>query len=134
MSADDNLKTVQAMYEAFGRGDLGTILDSVTDDVDWSAEAAAASAPWYGPRRGKDQVTTFFEAFGSTMEVQEFTPVSIAANDEDVFAVVRCRTKARATGKDVDMNLHHFFRFRDGKVWYYRGTEDTAQVEAALRG
>lgn len=32
------------------------------------------------------------------------------------------------------MNLHHFFRFRDGKVAYYRGTEDTALVETVLRG
>lgn len=132
MSADDNIKTVQAIYEAFGRGDLGTILDALVDDVDCSAEGVSTTVPWYGGRRGKDQVTSFFEAFGSTMEVKEFTPVSIGANGEDVFAVVRCRTTARATGKDVDMNLHHFFRFRDGKIWYYRGSEDTAQVEASL--
>jgi hypothetical protein len=32
------------------------------------------------------------------------------------------------------MDLHHWFRFRDGKIYYYRGTEDSAQTEAALRG
>ena len=31
------------------------------------------------------------------------------------------------------MDLHHFFTFRDGKIAYYRGTEDTAQTAAALR-
>ena len=31
------------------------------------------------------------------------------------------------------MNLHHFFTFRDGKIAYYRGIEDTAQTEAVLR-
>jgi len=29
---------------------------------------------------------------------------------------------------------HHYFKFRDGKVAYYRGTEDTAQTETVLRG
>ena len=29
--------------------------------------------------------------------------------------------------------LHHYFKFRDGKIAYYRGTEDTAQTEAVLR-
>ena len=29
-------------------------------------------------------------------------------------------------------NLHHYFQFRDGKVSYYRGSEDTAQTAAAL--
>ena len=40
MSSDDNTKTIRDVYEAFGRGDLAVILDSVTDDVDWAAEAS----------------------------------------------------------------------------------------------
>jgi ketosteroid isomerase-like protein len=134
MGAEDNIKTIQAIYEAFGRGDIGTVLDGVADDVDWSTDAATRGAPWYGPRHGKGDVVAFFEAFGSTMEVQEFTPLSFAANDDgEVFAVVRCRATSRATGGQMDQNLHHFFRIRDGRVAYYRGSEDTAQVEAALR-
>jgi ketosteroid isomerase-like protein len=31
-------------------------------------------------------------------------------------------------------NLHHVFRFRDGKIAYYRGSEDTAQTAAVLPG
>jgi ketosteroid isomerase-like protein len=31
------------------------------------------------------------------------------------------------------MNLHHYFTFRDGKIAYYRGTEDTAQTQATLQ-
>ena len=83
MSADANIKTITGLYEAFGRGDVAAILDAVTDDVDWAAEAASSAAPWYGVRHGKDGVAAFFTAFGSTMEVEEFTPVSIAANDTD---------------------------------------------------
>lgn len=134
MSADANIKTITSVYEAFGRGDVAAILDAVTDDVDWAAEAASSGAPWYGVRHGKDAVAGFFTDFGSTMEVEEFTPVSVAANDTDVLTVVRFRSKSRATGKSAAMDLHHFFRFRDGKIAYYRGTEDTAQTEAVLRG
>jgi uncharacterized protein len=79
MSADANIKTIAEVYEAFGRGDVAAILDAVTDDVDWAAEAASTAAPWYGVRRGKDAVAEFFSGFGSTMEVEEFTPVSFAA-------------------------------------------------------
>jgi len=28
------------------------------------------------------------------------------------------------------VDLHHYFAFRDGKIAYYRGTEDTAQTQA----
>jgi ketosteroid isomerase-like protein len=133
MSADANIKTVVAAYEAFGRGDVAAILDAVTDDVDWAAEAATPTAPWYGVRHGKDAVAQFFTDFGSAMEVEEFTPLTFAANETDVLTVVRCRATSRRTGKSTAMDLHHLFRFRDGKIAYYRGTEDTAQVEAALR-
>ena len=133
MSANDNTKTIQRVYEAFGRGDVAFILDCVADDVDWASEAAdAKGAPWYGPRKGRAAVGAFFEAFGSAMEVEDFTPTAFAANDTDVFALVRFRVKARATGRTVAMDLHHYFKFRDGKIAYYRGTEDTAQVAAAL--
>ena len=85
-------------------------------------------------RHGKDAVAAFFAAFGSTMEVEEFTPVSFAANETDVLTVVRFRARSRRTSKTAAMDLHHFFRFRDGKIAYYRGTEDTAQTETVLRG
>jgi uncharacterized protein len=134
VSADANIKTITQVYEAFGRGDVATILDAVTDDVDWAAEAASSAAPWYGVRHGRDAVAAFFSDFGSTMEVEEFTPVSFAANDTDVLTVVRFRARSRGTGKTAEMNLHHYFKFRDGKIAYYRGSEDSAQTEAVLRG
>ncbi len=34
---DTNIKTVQQIYEAFGRGDVATILDKVDDNVDWAS-------------------------------------------------------------------------------------------------
>jgi uncharacterized protein len=134
VSANDNVKTIQSVYEAFGRGDVAAILEVLTDDVDWASEAAdATGAPWYGVRHGRDEVTAFFEAFGSTMEVEEFTPTVFAATDTEVLTVVRLRAKTRAGGRPVAMDLHHRFTFRDGKIAYYRGTEDTQQTVAALR-
>jgi uncharacterized protein len=134
MSADANIKTIMGVYEAFGRGDVAAILDAVTSDVDWAAEADPAVAPWHGVRHGRDAVAAFFTEFGATMEVEEFIPVSLAANDTDVLSVVRFRARSRATGKTAAMDLHHFFKFRDGKIAYYRGTEDTAQTQAVLQG
>jgi ketosteroid isomerase-like protein len=129
MSADSNIATIKSIYEAFGRGDVPTILNALSDDVDWAAEAATTGgAPWYGVRTGKAEVRSFFEQFGSSMEVDEFTPVTFAANDNDVMAVVRLKARHRASGRTVAMDLHHWFTFRDGLIAHYRGTEDTAQV------
>jgi transcriptional/translational regulatory protein YebC/TACO1 len=31
VSAEENIKTIQRVYEAFGRGDVGTIVEAVTE-------------------------------------------------------------------------------------------------------
>lgn len=133
MGAEDNVKTIQSIYEAFGRGDLPVILEALTEDVDWAADTSSQVAPWYGVRRGKGQVERFFQDFGSTMEVEEFTPRAFAANDSEVHTIVGFRGRARNTGRPIEMNLHHYFVFSGPRISYYRGSEDTAQTEGALR-
>ena len=133
MSGKQNIETIKAVYAAFGRGDVGAIIDAVTDDVDWASDTSSDAAPWYGVRKGKDGVGAFFEAFGKAMEVEDFTPLAFGSNDDgDVFSTVRFAARSRDTGKLATMQLHHWFRFSNGRIAYYRGTEDTAITAAAL--
>lgn len=133
MSAEQNIATVKAMYEAFGRGDVDAVLECCTDDVDWATDAAIEIAPWYGIKHGKAEVASFFAGIAETGPVTEFTPLSFTSNDDgDVMVFIRYAFTVAATGKDVAMNLHHFWQFRDGKVAYCRSAEDTALVASAL--
>jgi len=134
MSEQANITTVQAIYEAFGRGDVDAILERLTDDVDWASEADSEIAPWHGVRRGKDQVPSFFEALGATIDVTEFTPLTFASNATDVLVVIRFGLTVRENGNSGSMDLHHWWRLRDGKVCFYRGTENTALTAALLTG
>jgi ketosteroid isomerase-like protein len=130
--ANDNIKTVQLVYEAFGRGDVDAILAVVTDDVDWASEPDSTVAPWHGVHKGKGEVPKFFASIASNLEVTEFTPQTFASNETDVLTVVRFAMRIPATGKQGAMDLHHWFRFRDGKIERYRGTEDTALTAELL--
>jgi uncharacterized protein len=129
---DPKITTVQHIYEAFGRGDVGVILDQLTDDVDWASCPDSDVAPWHGIHQGKAEVPHFFKALGENLEITEFTPLSFAANDTDVMVVTRWSATAPATGKTVTMDIHHWWRFRDGKIYLYRGTEDTARTQDML--
>jgi ketosteroid isomerase-like protein len=133
MAGDENIEIIRRVYDAFGRDDIDAVMAVVADDVDWATEAASTVAPWWGVRHGKREVAQFFEDYGSAMAVEEFSPIAFAANATEVLTVVHCRAVSRATGKAVVHDLHHFFRFEDGKIAFHRATEDTAQIEAALR-
>lgn len=134
MSAEENIATIRAIYEAFGKGDVETILAAVADDVDWAVDAEPV-APWYGQRRGKDGVASFFADIASSAEVQDFGVEGIGASDTEVFAFLRFAVRFKSTGREASFHLHHYFRFGgDGKIKYYRGTEDSALVKHALAG
>ena len=129
---DPKIKTIQSVYEAFGRGDVGFILDQLTDDVDWASCPDSDIAPWHGIHRGKAEVPNFFKALAENLQITEFTHLSFAANDTDVLVVTRFAATAPATGKSAAMDIHHWWRFRDGRIYLYRGTEDTALTKDLL--
>ena len=97
----------------------------------FASEPDQRIAPWHG-KRTKAQVPAFFQALAEAVDVTEFTPMAFASNDTDVMAVIRWGAKAKATGRSGVMDIHHWWRFRDGKICLYRGTEDTAQTQDML--
>ncbi len=130
MTEQDHLSTVQTLYEAFGRGDIAAIEAQLADDVDWSVEAASSTAPWFGPRNGKDATSRFFAELGENIEVSDFRPHSFATGQDDVHCLVDWTFRSRAAGREARMTMHHYWRFRDGKIAYFRGSEDTEQTAA----
>ena len=130
--SDPKIEAVQRVYEAYGRGDVDAVLAELADNVDWSAEAASTSAPWYDKIRGKGDVPRFFKEIGSSVDVTEFTPLSFTSNDTDVIVAVHWAFTVNATGKRAAMNMQHWWRFADGKIVFFRGSEDTEQSAAAF--
>jgi ketosteroid isomerase-like protein len=134
MSTDDNIKLIRTAYEAFGRGDIPAVLDVIQDDCDWGVEASGPIAPYYGTRHGKDEILAFFQELGATFEVDRFEPTAMAGDGNDVLTVVAYAIRSRATGKTATMNIHHHFKIADGKITYFRGSEDSALVKDLLAG
>jgi ketosteroid isomerase-like protein len=134
MSSDDNIKLIRTAYEAFERGDIPAVLDVIGDDCDWGVEASGQIAPYYGMRHGKGEILAFFQELASTFAVERFEPTVIAGDGDDVLAVVAYAIRSNATGKSATMNIHHHFKVVDGKLRYFRGSEDTQLVKDLIAG
>jgi ketosteroid isomerase-like protein len=72
----DRINLIKDIYAAFGRGDIFTILASLTDDVSWEFEAPAELS-WSGIRRGPREAAGFFSGIAAEhadpkLEVVEF--------------------------------------------------------------
>ena len=127
-----HLDAVGRLYAAYGRGDIPGALADLADDVDWAAEAAGARLPWYGPHQGKHDVPRFFEAIASSIDVTEFEIVGMTSNDTDVVATVHWSYTVKTTGKTATMYMQHWWRFADGKIVFFRGSEDSLQSAVAF--
>jgi ketosteroid isomerase-like protein len=130
--SDSKIEAVQRLYAAYGRGDIDGVLAELADDVDWAAEAASTSVPWYGSYRGKNEVPGFFKQIGSSIQVTEFAPLAFTSSDSEVITVVRWAYTVNTTGKTAQMHMFHWWRFAHGKIVAFRGSEDTEQSAAAF--
>jgi len=137
MSAEKNLRIVQDMYAAFGRGDLGFVLEQIDDECDGFGviSGTETGVPWHGGTtiKGKAGAARFFEALASSVNHERFEQRDFAATGDHVYATVRLVQTIRATGKTLEQpEVIHHFTFRNGKVVRCRVGEDTALTSASF--
>jgi ketosteroid isomerase-like protein len=138
MSAEDNLRIVQDMYAAFGRGDVGFVVDQIDDACDGFGVVSATdtAVPWHvGTNvKGKAGAARYFESL-APIEHKAFEQRDFAAMGDHVYVTVRLVQTIRATGRTLEQpEAVHHWTFRSGKVVRCRVLEDTAATKAACAG
>lgn len=128
-----NAETVGAIYEAFGRGDVATILDKLDDAVEWETTAPVPDVPWLQGRRGKANIVGFFESL-SPLTITRFEPHTIFDGGDKVFVLIAF--EAMAQGKRYSFpNNGHLWQFNAaGQVVKYDHVTDTAQMIRMAKG
>ena len=134
-----NLATAQLIYEAFGRGDIPAILETLADDVEWELWAdnssVRAGVPWMEHLSGRANVAKFFEV-ASQFEFTDLQVLSFmeGGNQVAVEFVIETTLPAWGGSKFRDEEIH-LWTFDDaGKVARLRHYTDTAKQIAAFSG
>jgi ketosteroid isomerase-like protein len=133
MSEQHNIQQVQQMYEAFGRGDVPTILSYLADDVDWKAIGPESVMSYYAQRSGPEAVGQFFVDLNNEVEYSHFMPVGFYVDGDKVFVPGEYTYTVRRNGKSGSGNWMMIFTLNDdGKVVHWRSYEDPSVAAAAL--
>jgi ketosteroid isomerase-like protein len=126
---------VQKLYAAFQRADMPTLLEHMTDDIDWGIEVLAPTGvPWHGTGTGKAFATTFFQALGKETEFSRFEPSDFLEGETSVSCLVTFEATMKRNGRKLLQHVIHHFTFRGDRVSRWRGWEDTAATQAAWAG
>ncbi len=134
----NHLATTGAIYEAFGKGDIPTILSYVAEDVQWEQWAdnfaQRAGVPWMTARQGKAGVLEFFQVLGG-MPIKDFQVLSMMAGGNQVAVEFVIEVDIPSTGGHYRDEEIHLWTFDDsGKVIRLRHYTDTAKHIAAAKG
>jgi ketosteroid isomerase-like protein len=127
----NNVQSVQQIYEAFGRGDIPTVLERLAEDVEWESwnlgnTAQSAGVPWLKPQRGREGVADFFATVG-TFEIRDFQVLAILDGGDKVGVEVSFDAIA-PTGEHLrDEEFHLYDLDENGLVKRMRHYVDTAK-------
>ena len=129
----ENVSTIQTIYEAFGRGDVGSILARVQPNTRWDFAGGSREVPWHRPVENAKGLPGFFGAMIENITIERFEPREFVHCGPHVMVDVHITYTVKNTGAKVDMDQIHWWTLEDGKVVRLRHYEDTAQVVAANR-
>jgi ketosteroid isomerase-like protein len=129
-----NIESVQAIYAAFGKGDVPAILERLSDDIEWEYGATPNEVPWLQPRRGRAEVPGFFASLAG-LELTHFAPTRLMEADGVVVVLVDLEGTVKATGKPIrEKDEAHIWHFDGkGRVVKFCHRADTLQQQLACR-
>ena len=133
----NHAQTVAAIYDAFGKGDVETILGHLDEDVRWEEwednQAQQAGVPWLAARRGREGVLEFLRIAGS-LTIHELRVLKMLAGDDAVAVEVVIDFTTPSGARLRDEELHLWTLNEAGRVVRMRHYTDTARHIAAARG
>jgi ketosteroid isomerase-like protein len=132
-----NLETINQIYQAFGKGEVHTILECLADNVAWEQwsdnSSQKAGVPWMQARQGKEGAFEFFKIVGG-FNVKDFQILSVMANNTQVAVECVFEADVPSTGGHYrDEEIHLWTFNEEGKVVRLRHYSDTAKHIAAAK-
>jgi ketosteroid isomerase-like protein len=128
--AMNNLETVQALYAAFGAGDMERILAIMDPAIEWNQ---CAGFPITGTRVGPQAI--FEGVFGPLKAAWEGFHASVDEwldAGDTVVALGHYEGVNRATGKPMRAAFAHVYDLEGGRITRYRQVADSWVVREAM--
>jgi ketosteroid isomerase-like protein len=127
------LEIVQAMYQAFGRGDLPAMVAFMDPDIEWHNPGPGEVA-YFGTHRGTAAVSrNIFGFIAEHLRFEQFEPREFFSSGDKVAVLLDCVAVAAPSGKRVTQQVMHVFTLREQKVVRFQDFQNSYAVWDALR-
>jgi len=129
----DNVKLVKNTYEAFGRGDVPSVLGAMSPDIKWHQAESNPYRPTGEPWVGPDAVlNNLFMKLGAEWDGFTVHPKSFYDAGDSIIVEGRYTASYKATGKSINAQFCHIWNVRDGRLSKFQQYVDTAKLQEAM--
>ncbi|HJQ98996.1 MAG TPA: nuclear transport factor 2 family protein [Candidatus Polarisedimenticolaceae bacterium] len=129
----DNVNLLKKLYDAFGRGDIPAVLETMSADIKWYQAENNPYMPsgeaWVGP----DAVlNNLFMKLGTEWDGFAVHPTSFHGAGGSVIVEARYSGTFKPTGRSLDAQVCHVWDVKDGRVTRFQQYVDTAQLHEVM--
>ena len=111
-SAEQNLDTIRALYEAYASRDVEGLLALLDDEFE---VRQSELLPWGGSYKGPDGMIEFIKNITSHIDSIVVVEEMVEAGDH-VIVLGRSRGTIKSTGEEYEVRLVDVCRLREGKL------------------
>ena len=125
--SQENVQVVRGLYEAFGRGDVPTVLGRMDQSIEWNEAENFIYAdrnPYVGPQAVLEGV---FMRLGSDWEGFTVAPEEWLDAGDRIVVLGTYSGTHKATGQRVRAQFAHIWSVREGRVVRFQQYTDTKQ-------
>jgi uncharacterized protein len=128
----ENVDTVQRLYAAFARREIGAILALLSADVEWG-EPANPHNPAAGTRRGHQGFLEWIAIGRDSEDILVLELRKMLVDDDSVAVVGYMRCRAIPTGRVYESDFVHLVTLHAGQVTKFQEFFDTWAAAEAFR-
>jgi hypothetical protein len=129
----DNVTLLKSLYDAFGRGEIPTVLGAFSPDIHWYQAESNPYMPsgeaWVGP----DAVlNNLFMKLGTEWDGFAVHPGTFHDAGGSVIVEARYSGTYKPTGRSLDAQVCHVWDVQDGKLTRFQQSVDTAKLKDVM--
>jgi ketosteroid isomerase-like protein len=126
----NNLETVKNLYQAFARGDVPSVLESLDTNISWTE---AEGFPYGGTYNGHEAIlNNVFMKLATEWDGYRVEPGEFLDAGDRIVALGNYSGTYKATGKSMNAPFAHVWTIQNGKATKFVQYTDTLKVSEAL--
>jgi ketosteroid isomerase-like protein len=133
MTKPKKVDTIRRIYDDFAKGDARAILATFAKDIEFRLAEGHPYNPDSEAWIGGDAITKhFFEKAGAEWRNWTFTIRDVIETADAVVVEGRYSAVYEPTGRELDAQGCHVWRFRNGQITSFHQYVDTARVQHVM--